>query len=1490
MANCFCLKWRPDIVKALDFRHCNLLFVPEEVFEFGETLEELFLDSNDIRDLPRPLFHCQNLKKLGASDNELFSIPPAIASLINLKELDISKNGIVELPDAIKGCRELDLMEVSVNPLGRLPDGFTQLINLTQLYLNDTLLDYLPANFGRLVKLTVLELRENHLKSLPKSVAKLTSLERLDLGQNCFEEVPDVLGSLSSLQEFWIDANKVNKIAKSIGSLRKLFYFDASRNRIEELPSTIAGWDGIKDIHLSKNFIQKLPVGIGELSTLSTLRVDNNQLSSLPYSIGGLVSLEELILNANDLEDIPPSVGLLRKLRHLNVDDNMLITLPAELGSCNKISLLSLRGNYLEWLPDEIGRISSLVVANFSNNRLKYLPYNFTKLKNLQALWLSENQSKPLIQLQSEIREESGKRVLTCFLLPQLPPDDMEYDDDGSDSESFHMSVWSQQRRQKMVIAFDVSESEPETVLESKSRKQAYPKETYRPKFRGGPNSQLSNGHVPSGVKREDVSPHLRQRDRVRGRRELAEEEGSIAGSLRSSRPRSPASSTISDTHSLFKADKEKHAKDKARIRKGSLSPSKAEKGSLQVQWELPVSHQKESKKRRSNRIIIKERASHSDSEVLDSHPMKVRTPRSERKPHSRHARHMDEADREVAQLTNSLRESSPERENQTDTELFTKKDMPDVVFQQSPYMHSLVTRSASMDFKASPMVVTSREQLRDRRPNGYLPHKSETPQSTPMQESRLHNSRVTPSGHTPDAPSTSRRMNGNLRHRTGRSLPGTPKSHTGSPGSKRRTLSGPAGRDTATTGVKDYDERKDSHVAPAVQHHVVHQQGRDSGISIPQTPSGYVTDPELERLYQMRYRQGNTPGRSGGNSSHGENMGQRGSQTRGNLRNSGQMVPQPGRKSNSGYSSDRQGSNEVAMRTGGEESMGGREGMGRDRVEDVQQRTGSQEWRYNVKTEATSRVNVPRSYDSGKEVRWQSQHPTSTPGRNNNPSVGGDLSKSHQRDLSLRDQVLQADTSQQGYVKNSPMSKPWDPRQSPSRHRPDTGSASIPASGEYSDQLRRVSGHLLSAAGSFLSHQQERTFSNTPSISYQQPPSSMDESEGVKGARRHLRFSSENQSLVRGNQQISRLSSSQSGVDNRSVNSHPSKAPLPNRTYSSEVTERRSYEDVSTLQEASQRSSSLHTGNNTDISEQTFTEGGGEYSNSSGKINGANNLPYKERAVDVPPEFLEMEEKFDRATKLQTEPASGSQLGRLHPSHYSTPYNQTVSSLSSSRPFSSPRSTGVSVMSQGNQRNPTEQPFAVSQNERTEAGTTAKPQHFNGGGDSLDAGVQWAVPSWVRDGDDKPDGHYSTDINKNRSYGHDWSDPDGMSSSQQQRGREGNRQVNRNNSNLVQTVEQRDIIPTSSTPRTKKLPTSRDINEQNWRNHLMDHLQKRSGQNPDESDDVFHSSGPSPSPPSYHKAISNSYPMPPYVMRRSLPVPASVSQIGKDGEDVRRE
>ena len=82
---------------------------------------------------------------------------------------------------------------------------------------------------------------------------------------------------------------------------------------------------------------------------------------------------------------------------------------------------MSLRSNKLTYIPDEIGRIPRLRVLNLSDNQLLHLPFSFIKLKELQALWLTENQTRPLITLQSDIDPESGRKILTCYLLPQGP-------------------------------------------------------------------------------------------------------------------------------------------------------------------------------------------------------------------------------------------------------------------------------------------------------------------------------------------------------------------------------------------------------------------------------------------------------------------------------------------------------------------------------------------------------------------------------------------------------------------------------------------------------------------------------------------------------------------------------------------------------------------------------------------------------------------------------------------------------------------------------------------------------------------------------------------------------------------------------------------------------------------------------------------------------------------------------------------------------------
>ena len=40
-------------VDYIDKRHCNLTSVPDDVMRYARSLEELLLDANQIRDLPR---------------------------------------------------------------------------------------------------------------------------------------------------------------------------------------------------------------------------------------------------------------------------------------------------------------------------------------------------------------------------------------------------------------------------------------------------------------------------------------------------------------------------------------------------------------------------------------------------------------------------------------------------------------------------------------------------------------------------------------------------------------------------------------------------------------------------------------------------------------------------------------------------------------------------------------------------------------------------------------------------------------------------------------------------------------------------------------------------------------------------------------------------------------------------------------------------------------------------------------------------------------------------------------------------------------------------------------------------------------------------------------------------------------------------------------------------------------------------------------------
>lgn len=411
-------KCNPQI-EVIDKSHCSLEDVPN-FQNYSRSLEELFLDANKLTVLNDNVFRLTKLRRFSFSDNEILDIPPDIARLVNLVELDCHRNNIQNIPDQIKFLRGLQVCDFSANNIEYLPPGLVQLKNLTCLTLNYCLIKSLPDDFGLLKNLESLELRENDLQSLPASITSLESLKKLDIGCNGICELPEDIGRLSKLEYLLVDGNRLETVPVKIGRLENLQCLDLSRQDLglKYLPDEISGLISLTDLHLSDNHLKSLPDGILNLRSLTIFKADTNFLSDLNPNIGGCISLQELVLTANQISRLPSSIGALSDLRSLNVDSNLLEELPPQIGDLRRLGILSLRDNLLTYLPNEIGQLELVKVMDISGNRLEYLPFSMTAL-NLKALWLSKNQAQPLPKLQIDELQESGTKVLTCYLLPQ---------------------------------------------------------------------------------------------------------------------------------------------------------------------------------------------------------------------------------------------------------------------------------------------------------------------------------------------------------------------------------------------------------------------------------------------------------------------------------------------------------------------------------------------------------------------------------------------------------------------------------------------------------------------------------------------------------------------------------------------------------------------------------------------------------------------------------------------------------------------------------------------------------------------------------------------------------------------------------------------------------------------------------------------------------------------------------------------------------------
>jgi protein scribble len=451
----------------IDHRHCSLSFIPDDVYRNEQTLEDLLLDCNMLQELPAKFFRLTNLRKLSLSENDLMRIPPNIVNLTKLAELDVSKNAIEELPTNMQFCRSLLVLDLSSNPLLRTPESLSSVSSLTQLYINDVSIPSLPKDVGNLSNLRILESRENLLKSLPTSIKNLKKLQRLDVGNNEIESLPDELGEMEELIELWLDDNSILELPQSLVQLRHLVVLDITKNKVELFPPNFSRLTSLSDLHASENCIEELPEDFGDLRSLHLVKLDYNHLRELPESIGKLEHVTELLLYDNMLESLPSSLFHMKSLEMLNVDRNHLSEIPDTVGDCRTLHVLSLRENELTHLPANLGKLEELTVLDVVGNRLDHLPLSMSNL-HLDALWIDNSQSQPLVALHPESESElSVNKKLTCAFLPQQGPyspslENFMESDSVSESQSVSSTLprdsdKGNSRGIRMGVAFDPS-------------------------------------------------------------------------------------------------------------------------------------------------------------------------------------------------------------------------------------------------------------------------------------------------------------------------------------------------------------------------------------------------------------------------------------------------------------------------------------------------------------------------------------------------------------------------------------------------------------------------------------------------------------------------------------------------------------------------------------------------------------------------------------------------------------------------------------------------------------------------------------------------------------------------------------------------------------------------------------------------------------------------------------------------------------------------
>ncbi|MGB0983813.1 MAG: leucine-rich repeat domain-containing protein [Saprospiraceae bacterium] len=257
---------------------------------------ELDLSNLGLRSIPREVFELKNLKVLRLGrfygqyenttlQNGISHLTKSFLKLESLEELYLENNEVVNFPEELLGMPNIRVVNLAYNQLKRLPNSIGQMTNLEVIDVNHNQLKYLPYEMAYLTNLKEVHLTLNPFQPRFKEVVELDllSLKAWLAKELANKRIAEAAKNKSNSVD--LSNCQMKDLPEQLFTMTKIKHLNLSSNHLSVLPAEISQFSNLETLNISDNAVENLPLELVEIKSLKKFEYKNNPLTELPNGL-----------------------------------------------------------------------------------------------------------------------------------------------------------------------------------------------------------------------------------------------------------------------------------------------------------------------------------------------------------------------------------------------------------------------------------------------------------------------------------------------------------------------------------------------------------------------------------------------------------------------------------------------------------------------------------------------------------------------------------------------------------------------------------------------------------------------------------------------------------------------------------------------------------------------------------------------------------------------------------------------------------------------------------------------------------------------------------------------------------------------------------------------------------------------------------------------------------------------------------------------------